>query len=450
MFKINPAGSAVVWGTYVGAKGTNFASGIAIDSAGGIYVSGQTELAGPFPTTAGAFKTKSCTDQCRQGWLVKYNPQGAVVFSTLLGDINLIHGGAWEGGVGPAVDLNGNIYIIGDTWSGTDFVGTADAFKGTISSADGEQIVIARLDATGSSMSYATFYGGTGEEAARGIAVDSCGSIYITGRTSSTDLTVTSGAVQASAPGKGFEYDTFVAKFLQPFFTPAGVTNAGSYVSGKVAPGEIISIFGCNIGPDTPAPYHLTNNQFDNSVNQTRVLFDGVPAPIIFAWTNQTSVVVPYSVAGKQSTQVVAEYRGIKGPAVGLPVANVIPGIFTLNTSGSGPAAVLNSDYTTNRAGNAAARGDYVMVFATIGGENGQDGAIAGNALAHPLSSSVSVTVGGVNAQVLYIGNAPGLIWGMAQLNLVIPASVAPGNEVPLVINIGGTTSQTTATIAVK
>jgi uncharacterized protein (TIGR03437 family) len=91
-----------------------------------------------------------------------------------------------------------------------------------------------------------------------------------------------------------------------------------------------------------------------------------------------------------------------------------------------------------------------VMVFATIGGENGQDGVIAGNALAHPLSNSVSVTVGGVNAQVLYVGNAPGLIWGMAQLNLVIPASAAPGNEVPLVINIGGTTSQTNATIAVK
>jgi uncharacterized protein (TIGR03437 family) len=180
------------------------------------------------------------------------------------------------------------------------------------------------------------------------------------------------------------------------------------------------------------------------------VLFDGVPAPIIFAWTNQTSVVVPYAVSGKQSTQVVAEFRGIQSPAVSLPVAGVIPGIFTLNTSGQGPAAVLNSDYTTNRAGNAVARGDYVMVFATIGGENGQDGDIAGSAQAHPLSSSVTVTVGGVNAQVLYAGNAPGLIWGMAQLNLVIPTSVANGDTVPLVIGIGGTTSQTTTTIAVK
>jgi uncharacterized protein (TIGR03437 family) len=448
VFKINPAGSGVVWGTYLGAPGMNFPSGLTIDGSGNIYVTGQSELSGPFPTTAGAYKTKF-SDGGIDAWLVKYNPQGGVIFSTLLGKFNLIHGGAWAGGVGPAVDPNGNIYIIGDTSSNTDLVGTADAFKRTISSSDYSQIVVARVDASGAGMSYATFYGGTGDESARGIAVDSCGSIYITGMTSSTDLTVTSGAVQSTAPSKGILYDTFVAKFLQPFFTPAGVTNAGSYVAGKVAPGEIVSIFGCNIGPETPAPYHLTNNTFDNSVNQTRVLFDGVPAPIIFAWTNQTSVVVPYAVAGKQTTQVVAEYRGIKGPAVTLPVANVIPGIFTLNTTGQGPAAVLNSDYTTNRAGNAAARGDYVMVFATIGGENGQDGVIAGNALAHPLSSTVTVTIDGVNAQVLYAGNAPGLIWGMAQLNLVIPASVVPGNDVPLVINIGGTTSQTNATIAV-
>jgi uncharacterized protein (TIGR03437 family) len=451
VFKLNPTGSGVVWGTYLGAQGTNFPSGLTIDSSGSVYVVGQSELSGgPFPTTIGAYKTTSCTDQCNQAWLVKYTPDGKVVFSTLLGNFNLIHGGAWGGGVGPAVDPNGNIYIIGDTWSGTDFVGTADAFKRTIDAGDYQQIVVARVDASGGGMSYATFYGGTGDEYARGIAVDSCGSIYVTGVTGSTDLTVTSGAVQGTPPGKSGQYNTFVAKFLQPFFTPSGVTNAGSYVAGKVAPGEIVSIFGCNIGPDTPTPYHLTNNKFDNSVSQTRVLFDGVPAPIIFAWTNQTSVVVPYSVAGKQTTQVVAEYRGIKGPAVGLPVANAIPGIFTLNTTGSGPAAVLNSDYTTNRAGNAAARGDYVMVFATIGGENGQDGAIAGNPLAHPLSDSASVTVGGVNAQVLYAGNAPGLIWGMAQINLVIPASVAPGNALPLVISIGGTTSQTNATIAVK
>ncbi len=450
IFKLNPTGSAVVWGTYLGAQGFNFPSGITVDSSGGVYVAGQSELNSPFPTTAGAYKTKSCTDQCLQAWLVKYTPQGSVVFSTLLGDLDLTHGGAWEGGVGPAVDPNGNIYIVGDIDSNTDIVGTADAFNKTIGDNDRQQIVIARVDPTGSSMPYATFYGGTGDEYARGIAVDSCGNIYITGQTDSTDLTVTSGAVQGRNNGKRTQYNTFVAKFLQPFFTPSGVTNGASYAAGRVAPGEIISIFGCNIGPETAAPYHLTNNKFDNSVNQTRVLFDGVAAPIIFAYTNQTSVVVPYSVAGKQTTQVVAEYRGIQSPPLTLPVANVIPGIFTQNASGSGAAAVLNSDYSVNRAGNAVARGDYIMLFGTMGGEIGQDGTIAGSTQAHPLSSSATITVGGVNAQVLYIGNAPGLIWGMTQVNLVIPASVTPGNAVPIVINIGGTQSQANATIAVK
>ncbi len=454
VFKMNPTGSAVVWGTYLGGKGQNTPSGITIDSAGSVYVLGQSELDGPFPTTAGSYKTKSCTDQCMEAWLVKYNPQGGVVFSTLLGDITLLHkNGSYPGGISPAVDPNGNIYIVGDTsGSSTDeFVGTADAFKRTLSGADRQQIVIARLDATGSSMPYATFYGGTGDEYALGIAVDSCGSIYITGQTDSTDLPVTSGAVQSRAPGtfdKG--YTSFVAKFLQPFFTPAGVVNAASYVSGKVAPGEIVSIFGCDIGPETPVPYHLTNNTFDNLVNQTRVLFDGVAAPIIFAWKDQTSVVVPYTVAGKQTTSMVAEYRGIQSPQVTLPVANIVPGLFTQNATGSGAGAVLNSDYSLNRAGNGAARGDYIMVFGTIGGESGQDGVIVGGPLAHPMSNSVTATVGGVNAQVLYVGNAPGLIWGMMQLNLVIPSSVTPGSSVPLVLNIGGTQTQGSVTITVK
>jgi uncharacterized protein (TIGR03437 family) len=349
------------------------------------------------------------------------------------------------------LDPNGNIYIIGDADSNTDFVGTADAFKRTIGDNDSQQIVIARLDATGSSMPYATFYGGTGDEYARGIAVDSCGSIYITGQTDSTDLTVTSGAVQSRAPAPSGQYDTFVAKFLQPFFPPSAVTNAASYAAGRVAPGEIITIFGCNIGPDSLTGYHLTNNKFDNSVSQTRVLFDGVAAPILYARTDTTSVVVPYEVAGKQTTQVVAEYRGIQSPAVSLPVANVVPGIFTVNQSGTGPAAVLN--YTGNRAGNAAARGDYIMVFATIGGENGQDGAMVVGAPPHPLSNTMTATIGGVNLkpqELLYVGGAPGMVWGLTQVNLLIPTSVTPGNAVPLVINIGGTASQTNVTIAVK
>ena len=68
----------------------------------------------------------------------------------------------------------------------------------------------------------------------------------------------------------------------------------------------------------------------------------------------------------------------------------MVPGIFTVNQSGTGPGAVLNSDYSANRAGNAAARGDYIMVFASMGGENGQDGAMVSGAPAHPLSGTMT------------------------------------------------------------
>ena len=71
----------------------------------------------------------------------------------------------------------------------------------------------------------------------------------------------------------------------------------------------------------------------------------------------------------------------------------------------------------------------------------------------HPLSNTLTATIGGVSLkpqELLYVGGAPGMIWGLTQVNLLIPTSVTPGNAVPLVINIGGTATQANVTIAVK
>ena len=77
-----------------------------------------------------------------------------------------------------------------------------------------------------------------------------------------------------------------------------------------------------------------------------------------------------------------------------------------------------------------------------------QDQAVIQGAAQHPLP--VTATVGGQSAQVLYAGPSPGLIWGVTQVNPIVPASVTPGNAVPLAITVGGVQSQPSVTLAVN
>jgi uncharacterized protein (TIGR03437 family) len=97
---------------------------------------------------------------------------------------------------------------------------------------------------------------------------------------------------------------------------------------------------------------------------------------------------------------------------VTLTVASVAPGVFTLNSSGTGPGAILNSDLSVNSAANPAARGDSVSIFATGAGTTnaaGVDGLGPPDPLTGP-NADVSVTVGGLPCQVSYAGAAPGLV----------------------------------------
>jgi uncharacterized protein (TIGR03437 family) len=146
------------------------------------------------------------------------------------------------------------------------------------------------------------------------------------------------------------------------------------------------------------------------------------------------------------------EYLGASSPAVTVPVLLAQPGIFTLNASGAGPAAVLNLDYSVNSATNPAARGDAIMIFATGQGVTspaGVDGLVA-TAPSTGDPQLVTVEIGGQTAPVSYAGNAPGLVEGALQVNAVVPTTVTPGSAVSVVVAVGGTASPVTATIAVQ
>jgi uncharacterized protein (TIGR03437 family) len=190
----------------------------------------------------------------------------------------------------------------------------------------------------------------------------------------------------------------------------------------------------------------------DNLLAETRVLFDGVPAPLIYAQANQTGTVVPYGVAVRAATLIEVEHRGKKTAAVRVPVAAAAPGIFALDASGRGQGAILNQDYTVNSPANPAPKGSIVMVFATGEGQTepgGTDGKPAAEPLPRPVLP-VSARVGGVDAQVTYAGGAPGLVAGALQVNVRIPDAVASGAGVPLVLTVGVAASQPGIMLAVR
>lgn len=237
-----------------------------------------------------------------------------------------------------------------------------------------------------------------------------------------------------------------------PTATAAGVVNAASFLGGPVAAGEIVTIFGTGIGPPTLAGLSLTRlGLVDNFRADTSVFFDGIPAPIIYVSEGQSSVIVPYSVAGKASTQMVIEYQGRRSAPVTLTVAASAPALFSSNSTGKGVGAILNENSSINSPENPAAKGSVVVLFGTGEGQTGPpgvDGQLASSVFPKPVLP-ISVTIGGSTAEILYSGAAPGLVAGVFQVNARIPTDAASGN-VPVVVTVGAASSQPELTVAVR
>ncbi len=215
--KLNTAGNQLVYSTYLEGTGNDLGYGIAIDSVGNAYITGNT-ISTDFPTTPGAYQTAfgggESTGTCvhpSDAFVTKLNPTGTgLVYSTFLG------GSDNEGTVGGiAVDSSGNAFITGSTQS-SNFPTTTGAFQtksggGTASTGVAQpDVFITKLNPSGSALIYSTYLGGSGEDIGYGIALDSSENAYVTGLTTSTNFPVTSGAIQSVFGGGPF--DAFVAE----------------------------------------------------------------------------------------------------------------------------------------------------------------------------------------------------------------------------------------------
>jgi uncharacterized protein (TIGR03437 family) len=229
---------------------------------------------------------------------------------------------------------------------------------------------------------------------------------------------------------------------LPPIPVISAITNAASFASGPVAPGEFVTFFGSNIGPATPAGLRVTAaGTVDTQLADTRVLFDGAPSPLVYVSASQVSAIVPYEVYGKDSTQVEIEYKGTKSTPISVRVVDAVPAIF--------PGAVLNQDSSLNSAQNGADPGSIVVFYATGEGQTdppGITGKITSDLLAKP-RLIVSVQIGGRDADVVYAGAAPALPSGVIQVNARVPDGVQRGADVPLVLTVGDKSSPATSTV---
>jgi uncharacterized protein (TIGR03437 family) len=259
------------------------------------------------------------------------------------------------------------------------------------------------------------------------------------------------GPISVSFPGYGVAFVRLAQ--AQPLISQGGIVNAASYAGGGVAPGEVVAIFGQNLGPATGLSNQVSAGVVPNSLAGARVWFDGIAAPVLYAGAGQLNVLAPYEIAGQTSTGVRVEYLGVFSPAVSVPVLAAQPGIFTLNALGTGPAAILNQDYSVNSPANPAVRGNTIIIFATGQGAvspAGVDGLVALAPSTGQQPQAVTVQIGGQTATVSYAGNAPGLVEGALQVNAIVPVTVTPGNAVAVVVAVGGASSPASATIVVQ
>jgi hypothetical protein len=283
--KLSADGSTLLYSTYLGGKNEDIANGIAVDAFGEAYVTGTT-LSPDFPVTPGAFNTECGGDgQCgatfnpnrlivSAAFVTKLNPAGsALIYSGFLGEYEDVKGQAI------AVDVNQVAYITGQVGpNGTPTVPITPPntppppfpISGGMAAqavfGGGTDAFLTKISATGTTILYSTYVGGSNEEIGYGVGVDSNANAYVTGLSYSTDFPVTASAFQAANGGAG---DAFLAKlstaggpFLYSTLLGGSGLDQGNGIAVDAAGSAFVTGVTASPGFTSPRPYSGNGDAF--------------------------------------------------------------------------------------------------------------------------------------------------------------------------------------------
>ena len=408
--RVAPGGAKLVWGTYVPLSSAptltapsilgvpvDTISALALDSSGNVVFTGVA--AAGFPISSGALQSAFPSGPAGAGityagYVAKLNSNGSsLVFSTWFGSAGQLANQNAPASV--ALDSAGNIWITGTTFSPSSLpapAGTPLLGNSYIAGlAPGGALVSLTLVPNGGS--------GTAIQATSTGMVDTLGS--------SGALLISSGAAGPSL---------------------LGIAGSPSFSTAKaVAPRELITLYGIGLGPSTAVSSSVTSGVLGNVLGGVQVLFDGVPAALLYAGSTQINAIVPAATAGRlaSSISVITPTGKIMGPT--LPVVSTLPQVFSYTT---GFAMAVNENGSLNSFSNPAAAGSVVAIWITGGGAHTDtpDNQINASLTGNPYPVSVLATDPRIplaqptSLEIRYAGDAPELPSGVIQVNFVVPS----------------------------
>ncbi len=430
-----------MFSTYLGGSGADTAAAMQTDSAGGIYIAGQTSSL-DFPATSGSFEPDSIVPMFNNtspaGFAAKLSADGsAIAWSSYVMSVDHpVYQGVTQPVLGVdqlAVSFSGEVYIAGLTGPGFPVTASApqNCFDGSHAAERytgnrATNAFVAHLDSHGALVD--ATYVGQSVTFVSGLALAADGSVLLVANGVKSQLRF--GGPGSTAPA-----------CLSPAILNSATMSTIPYSSTGPAlvPGGLITLTGLGIGPDMGVAYQPDDQgQVPRELAGVEVLFDGQPAPLFYAQSRQINAMAPVELSDKVKTNITVVYNKVTVGSISLSVARYgFPGIFRLRPGVSSQAAALNDDGTVNGPSNPAARGSVVAVWGTgfglidppctTGGLNPSEPVNLATDLSVYIADGSPPGVPMVYAPALYAGSAPNLACGVVQINLRVPDYVSSG-----------------------